>query len=115
MLRHNLLIILRNMKRNKSTFSINLIGLSTGMACTILIFLWVNDELNIDKFHKKDSQLYQVMQNYKLANGTVTWDYTPAHLANALLEEMPEVENAVSINSSFIQPGGMLSMETDIR
>jgi putative ABC transport system permease protein len=109
MLRHTLLIIFRNFERNKSSFFINLIGLSTGLACALLIYLWVNDELHVDKFHEKDSQLYQVMQNFQLANGIVTWDYTPAHLANALLEEMPEVETAVSLNSRYQRPQGMLS------
>ena len=111
MLKHNFLIVFRNFKRDKSTFFINLIGLSTGLACALLIYLWVNDELNIDSFHKNDSRLYQVMQNYELANGIVTWDYTPANLAKALLEEMPEVEISVTLNSSYIRPRGMFSNE----
>src|SRR5690242_1759871 len=43
---HNLLIIYRNFLRFKSTFLINLLGLSTGLTCLVLIYLWVNDELN---------------------------------------------------------------------
>jgi hypothetical protein len=62
MIKHNLLIIIRNFKRFKSTFLINLIGLSTGLACALLIYLWVTDELAVDKFHKKDDRLYQVMK-----------------------------------------------------
>ena len=46
MFRHNLLISYRNFLRFKSSFFINLIGLSTGLACVLLIFIWVNDELN---------------------------------------------------------------------
>jgi len=101
MLRHNLLIIYRNIKRNKSTFLINLIGLSTGLACCLLIYLWVNDELNIDKFNKKDSQLYQVMENAKLSNETTTQAYTPDLLAETLAKEVSEVEYAAAVTPSF--------------
>jgi ABC-type antimicrobial peptide transport system permease subunit len=96
MLRHSLLLIYRNFKRFRSTFFINLIGLSTGLACTLLIYLWVNDELSIDKFHAKESQLFQVMTNHDNAEGIVTWEGSPGPLAEALKEEMPEVIYAVS-------------------
>lgn len=94
MFRHNLLLIYRNFKRFKSTFFINLIGLSTGLACSLLIYLWVTDELNIDKFHEKQEQLYQVMTNYKNTDGIKTNSETDGILAEALKEEMPGVEFA---------------------
>lgn len=101
MLRHNLLIIYRNIKRNKSTFFINLIGLSTGLACALLIYLWVNDELNMDKFNQKDSRLYQVMENAEQNNTIVTGPYTPDLLAETLAKEVPEVEYAAAVTPSF--------------
>ena len=97
MFRHNLIIMFRNFKRNKSTFLINMIGLSTGLACAILIYLWVTDELSIDKFHKKDKRLYQVMLNMAMPNGLTTNEGTPGLLAQALAEEMPEVEYATAV------------------
>jgi hypothetical protein len=66
MFRHALLLIYRNFLRFKSTFFINLIGLSTGLACSLFIYLWVNDELQVDTFHEKDSQLFQAMLNHGL-------------------------------------------------
>jgi putative ABC transport system permease protein len=63
MLKHNFLIIFRNFLRSKSTFFINLIGLSTGIACALLIYLWVNYEIHVDKFNKNENRLYQVMEN----------------------------------------------------
>jgi len=103
MLKHNLLIIFRNFKRNKSSFLINLIGLSTGLACALLIYLWVNDELNFDEFHEKDSQLFQVMQNVKTTKEIVTLDVTPGPLAETLAEEMSEVEYAASVFEVHLQ------------
>lgn len=92
MFRHNLLLIYRNFKRFKSTFFINLIGLSTGLACSLLIFLWVMDELSFDKFHEHEAQLYQVMANYEHTDGIKTNMETDGILAEALAEEFPEVE-----------------------
>lgn len=95
MFRHNFLITFRNFKRYKSSFLINLIGLSTGLACTLLIYLWVNDEMNVDKFHQNDTQLYRVMGHFQNTDGIYTWDGTPAPLAKALEEEFPEIDHAV--------------------
>ena len=97
MFKHNLLLILRNFRRNKSSFIINLTGLSTGLACALLIYLWVHDEFSIDKFHENDRQLYQVMQNVQTPSGIITLESTPGLLARTLAKEMPEVESAVSV------------------
>ena len=95
MFRHCLLLAYRNFKRYKTTFFINLTGLSTVLACVILIYLWVGDEINFDKFHEKDQQLYQVMQNAPQPDGILTTEGTPGPLGEALAQEMPEVEEAV--------------------
>ena len=99
MFRHNVLIIYRNFLRYKSSFAINLVGLSTGLACTLLIYLWVADELSVDKFHQKDEQLYQVLRNVQRPDGIKTGESTPARLGESLVEEMPEVEYAVAVNT----------------
>lgn len=101
MLRHFITLSLRNFKRNRSTFLINLLGLSTGLACVILIYLWVSDERQIDHFHTTDQQLYQVMNNLELPFDVLTLESTPYPMAGSLLEEMPEVEAAVAVNDFF--------------
>jgi putative ABC transport system permease protein len=107
MLKHNLLIIFRNFKRDKSTFFINLIGLSTGLACALLIYLWINDELHVDKFNKNDSRLYQVMLQTSTPNGAEVNPEMPPVLAKALNDEVPEVEDAV--NEGIVPISNMLS------
>jgi len=97
MLKHNLLITIRNLKRHKGSFFINLIGLSTGLACAILIFLWVNDELHFDKFHEKDSQLYQVMELSEENNDKIVHEHTQGLLADAMAKDLPEVESSVPV------------------
>ncbi|HEY5824198.1 MAG TPA: ABC transporter permease, partial [Cyclobacteriaceae bacterium] len=96
MLRHNLLLIYRNFKRFKSSFFINLIGLSTGLACVLLIYLWVTDELSVDKFNDKDDRLFRAMEHRVKADGIWTSPNTSGPTADALLEDMPEVEAAIT-------------------
>ncbi|MEB2776345.1 FtsX-like permease family protein [Algoriphagus sp. D3-2-R+10] len=111
MLRHNLLLIYRSFKKFKSTFIINLVGLSTGLACTLLIFLWVRDEMNVDKFHEKDSRLYQVKESQQLSGNIRVMNSTPGLLAEALTEEMPEVEFAATVTPAFWFEKSILSFE----
>ncbi len=96
MIRHNLRLAWRNFRRYKSTFLINLIGLTTGLACTLLIFLWVHDELMMDKFHDQDDRLFQVMEHQQYAENIMTTTSTPGLLAAALKEEIPEIEHAAT-------------------
>lgn len=97
MFKHNLLITFRNFRRFKSSFFINLIGLSTGLACTLLIYLWVNDELRFDKFHEKGDRIYQVMENKEIEGTIKTTGQTQDFLARILAEEMPEIELATVV------------------
>lgn len=104
MLKHNFLLIYRNVKRFKSTFFINLVGLSTGLACALLIYLWVNDELSVDTFHSQNSQLYQVMENNPNADGIRTQDRTPDLLAETMAAELPEVAYATAVVPASVMP-----------
>lgn len=102
MFRHNLLITYRSFLRNKGSFLINLFGLATGLTCVLLIYLWVHDELTIDKFHKNDEQLYQVLEHVDQAGSIITRYSTAGPTAKALAAEMPEVELAVT--TTYINP-----------
>ncbi len=97
MFKHNLLIIFRNLKRNKSSLFINLTGLSTAIACVMLIYLWVNDELNVDKFLLKDGQIYQVMEKNITDHGIEMSENTQGLLAKTLKDEFPEVDKSVGV------------------
>jgi|APTNR8051073442_1049403.scaffolds.fasta_scaffold00018_12 predicted permease len=96
MLQHNIILIYRNFLRAKGFFLINLFGLSTGLACTLLIYLWVRDEIKMDKFHDKDSRLFQVMEHQQYADEIMTTTSTPGVLAETLKEEVPEIEYAAT-------------------
>ncbi len=100
MLKHSFLITFRNFKRFKSTFIINLVGLSTGLACAVLIYLWVSSELSVDKFNENDSWLYQVMENTQLSDRIITQPYTPDLLAETMAEEIPDIKYAAAVTPS---------------
>jgi len=99
MFKHHLLLIFRNFKKYKSSFFINLIGLSAGLSCALFIYLWVNSEMSMDKFHTKN--IYQAMENQQTSDGINTIDGTSGPLAEALAKEMPEVENAVTVSPDY--------------
>ena len=97
MLNNYFKIAYRNLIKNKTYSLINILGLSIGLACTIVTYLWVQDELSIDKFHKNNERLFQVKVNHQTSSGILTGDSTPHLLASALAEEIPEVEYSTSV------------------
>jgi len=82
----------RNTTRHKGYSFINLAGLAIGMACTLLILIWVKDELSYDRFHENCKDIYRIMSygTKYMIEGT---DGTPAPLAPAVKEEVPGIVN----------------------
>jgi putative ABC transport system permease protein len=115
MLRHNLLISYRNFLRFKSSFFINLIGLSTGLACVLLIFIWVNDELKMDQFHEYGDRLYQMMENVDQGGGVITRESTSGPTADALVAEFPEVEMAVTSTLNWSGQSVLTADDQDVK
>lgn len=104
---------LRSFKRHKSSFLINVIGLSIGMACSILIFLWVFDELGHDRFHEDIDQIYQVMEHQSYSGNKLTTWSTPGILAPALKDEVPEFQYVATYtwNMDFLFTKGEKSLK----
>lgn len=96
MFRLNLLLALRSLKKYRIFTLINLIGLTAGLACFMLIYLWVVDEMKMDKFHEKEDRLFQVMEHQQYAEDIMTTTSTPGLLAETLAEELPEIEYAAT-------------------
>jgi putative ABC transport system permease protein len=90
----HLKIAVRKIKRQRSFSFINIAGLAIGMACFILIVLWIQNELSYDKFHTNKDRLYRI-QN-KLSNGSYSNSLSYA-LPPALKEEYPEVEEMARV------------------
>ena len=86
----------RYLLKDRQFTILNLIGLSTGMACTLLICLWVGDEWQTDRFHKNDQRLFQVMINEKNAGVFTTTQGTGGVVGEIMQKQLPEVEYAVA-------------------
>ncbi len=94
MFKNYLKLVLRNMNKHKGYSFINISGLAVGLACFILISLWVNFEISYDRFHENRDNLYQVYGENPLPNGDVRFfPQTPAALAQALKSERPEIRH----------------------
>ena len=97
MFRNYLKTALRNIKRHKGYSLINIVGLAVGMACCILILLWVQDELSFDRFHENADGIYRVLQDINFADHSTTWAITQGPLGPSLKEDFPEIINATRI------------------
>src|SRR4051794_19216599 len=102
MLYHDLKFGLRNLKRNKTFSLINILGLSIGLACCIIIGLYAYTEFSYDKFHSSHSAIYRVNKITNEKGEHSQHDaLTPGKLAPALVQEIPEIVNATRFRPWF--------------
>jgi putative ABC transport system permease protein len=97
MMKNHLKIALRNMQRHRGFSFINIFGLSVGMACCLIIFLFIRDELNFEKFHKNSPRIYRTIVD-EYVDGK--WEHnvgSPDLLGPALEKELPEVLSSVRL------------------
>jgi putative ABC transport system permease protein len=92
MLKNYLIIAFRNLWRNKIYSFINIFGLAIGLSSAMLIFLWMNDELNFDQFHQKRAVLYKAWNRAVFDGELRCWFTTPSLLGPALKKDYPEVK-----------------------
>lgn len=99
MIRNYLKIAFRALIRSKAHSAINIIGLSLGIACCILIVLFVKDELTFDTFHSKADRIYRAYGREDYGeNQQFFWTTTPFPMGPAMKDNLPEVEHQVRIN-----------------
>jgi ABC-type antimicrobial peptide transport system permease subunit len=99
MFKNYMKVSFRNIMRYKGFSFINIIGLAVGMACCILIFLWIEDERSYDQFHENGKNLYIVATHIKYGSRTATSSGTPSALGPALKDEYPEIVNSVRFSN----------------
>ncbi|UFH54232.1 ABC transporter permease [Spirosoma sp. KNUC1025] len=97
MLTNYLKIAWRNIVRNKAFSAINMLGLALGMACSLLIFLWIQDELSVDNYHANGPQLYNIMERQFYDGKIVAHGATPALLPDELKKQFPEIVYAAGL------------------
>jgi putative ABC transport system permease protein len=95
-------VSVRNLWKNKGFSSINIFGLATGIACSLVIFLFVKDEKSYDHFHKNAGNIYRVVKDFVNDDGSLIPDATtPSPLAPAMQTEMPEVASVTRVRPNW--------------
>ena len=95
MLKNTLTVALRNIKKHKGFSFILVTGLAVGMACCLLMALFIQDELSYDTYHKNANRIYRIIKQTTSKGTTSLSTATPPPLASALIQDFPEVENVV--------------------
>jgi putative ABC transport system permease protein len=107
MIKNYFKIAFRNLIKNKVFSSINIFGLAAGITCSLLIFLFVQDEISYDRFHKDANNIYRVVKDFVNDDGSRLPDATtPPAIAPAMQKEIPEVVSVTRVfpnwGSSFL-------------
>ncbi len=104
MLKNYLKITFRNLVKNKVYSGINILGLSLGMAASILIIIYIVDELSYDKFHPKGELIYRVGMRGKMNGNEFNMALSPAPMSQALKDEVPDVADAIRLGAFRTMP-----------
>ncbi len=97
MLKNYLKIAWRSLLKDKQFTILNVFGLSAGLACSLLIFLWVTDEVSFDKFFQHDERLYKLMERINSNGDIFQVEESSGRLAETVKQNIPEVEYASAI------------------
>jgi putative ABC transport system permease protein len=90
---------LRSFRRQRAYIVINILGLSIGIACSLLIALFVINEASFDRYNVKKDRIFRVILNGKIGGQEITGAYTPAIMGPTLPKEFPEVEDFLRMNN----------------
>ncbi len=93
MLKNILRYSLRSFKRQRAYIVINILGLSIGIACSLLIALFVINEASYDRYNVKKDRIYRAVLNGKIGGQEVTFATSPAIMGPTLIKEFPEIED----------------------
>ncbi len=114
MLKNFLKVAIRNLWKHKGYSALNIFGLAMGMACSLLILLWIRDEKNMDNFHVKGDRLYSVFERQYYDGKISAGHFTPGVLPDEMKRVLPEVEMSCGANwddNSTFQAGEKILKE----
>lgn len=117
MLRNYLKVAMRYLLRNKGYTAINILGLAIGIACCVLILLFVRSEFSYDRFHSKSDRIYRAwVKEHYVDQDDIIDIVTPLPLAGALQSSFAEVESTCRVfNLSSLVKTGEQSFSEDVR
>ncbi len=107
----------RFIKRNKFFSLVNIIGLSSGLAVCILIALFVVDEFSYDQYNHNVDRIFRIESDISVNGNGINTVYVPAPMANQIVKDFPQVENAVRIRKqgyALVKKDGKNIMESNV-
>ncbi|RYF65796.1 MAG: ABC transporter permease, partial [Cytophagaceae bacterium] len=99
MLRNYFKIAWRNLLRNKTYSTLTLLGLASGMACALLLGLYVYDELTFDQYHTNAANIYRLNVNVKWEGNDMNMAIGSAPMGPTLQQEYPEIRNVLRVKA----------------
>ena len=97
MLKNYFKIAWRSLLKDRQFTLLNILGLSSGICCALLIWLWVSDERSVDKFFANENRVYEVMEMNRENGQTQISDESSGLVADLLIAQVPEVQYAASL------------------
>ena len=89
---------IRSFKRQRAYIIINILGLSIGIACSLLIALYVINEASYDKYNTKKDRIFRAILNGKIGGQEITASSSPAIMGPTMVKEFPEIEDFLRMN-----------------
>jgi putative ABC transport system permease protein len=99
MFKNYLNLSIRLMKKDKFHYFLNILGLSTGIACCIIIFLFLQNEMTYDSHHDKADRIYRIGTNVITSGQPIKFALASPALGKLLKEEYPEIEDFVRVRT----------------
>ncbi len=99
MYKNYLKVAFRNLWKNKTFSFVNLVGLAIGLACFLLIALYVTDELSYDRYNKKADRIYRVDAEIKFGGNELHLAVSSDPMGATLKKDYPEVEQYVRMRA----------------
>lgn len=90
---------IRSLKKQKGYVFINILGLAIGIACSLIITLFVIHQLSYDQYHTKKDRMYRLILDGKIGDQELLVSTTASVIGPTMLEEFPEVENFMRMNT----------------
>ena len=118
MLKNYLKVAFRNLLRFKTYSFINIAGLAIGIACCLLILLYIKNELSYDRFNKKADQIYRINTDLKFGNTELAIPVVPDLMGPLLKQDFPQVKEYTRIynwaGKKLVKKGNNFNTETGI-
>jgi putative ABC transport system permease protein len=95
MLKNLLTIAFRTIRKDKTYSTINILGLTIGITCSLFLLMYILDELSYDRYHTNADNIYRIVSNIKEPDNAFTWAVAQKPVAEELRNNYPEVKNVV--------------------